>query len=168
MQCRAARRRPGIALMTIIFPLRMPKAYAAGILNRFAPRGYCTKAVRQLLFAFSRCKLAFCTKELSLFRQFAVFAGQTVELCGRIWYTTLYLYAPGKGAAKGERTCYEDHSGGRRQGRYGSGTPAQRGRPQRDCGGHQQSARGAPDRKLRRAGHRGQWLVHHHPVRGGH
>ena len=43
MQCRAARRLPGIALMTIIFPLRMPKAYAVGILNRFAPRDCCTK-----------------------------------------------------------------------------------------------------------------------------
>ena len=40
---------------------------------------------------------------IHIFWQFAVFAGQTVELCGRIWYTMLYLYAPGKGAAKGER-----------------------------------------------------------------
>ena len=43
MQGRAARRRPDLVLITIIFPLRMPKAHAEGILNRFAPRDCCTK-----------------------------------------------------------------------------------------------------------------------------
>ena len=41
------------------------------------------------VFALSRCKLAFYTKGLSLFKQFAVFAGQMVELCGGICYTIL-------------------------------------------------------------------------------
>ncbi|MEF2763088.1 MAG: hypothetical protein U0N39_07535, partial [Faecalibacterium prausnitzii] len=36
MQCRSVRRRSGIALLKIIFPLNMPKAHAAGILNRLA------------------------------------------------------------------------------------------------------------------------------------
>ena len=36
MQCRSVRRRSGIALLKIIFPLNMPKAHAAGISNRLA------------------------------------------------------------------------------------------------------------------------------------
>ena len=54
MQGRAARRLTDLALITIFFPLRMPKAYAVGILNRFVPRGLLHKAVWQSLFALSR------------------------------------------------------------------------------------------------------------------
>ena len=165
MQGRAARRLTDLALITIFFSAEDAQSVRGGHSKSFRPKGTAAQSCAAVPFcAFTLRTGHLAQKELSLFKQFAVFAGQTVELCIGIWYTTLYLYAPEKGAAKGERTCYEDHSGGRRQGRHGSGAPAQRGRPQRDCGGHQQSARGAPDRKLRRAGHCRQWLVHHHPV----
>ena len=51
---RNARRRSDIPKFKTILPLRMPKAYAVGILNRFVPRGLLHKAVWQSLFALSR------------------------------------------------------------------------------------------------------------------
>ena len=51
MQGRAARRLADPALITVIFPLIMPKAHAEGILNRFEPRGLLHKSVWQSLFS---------------------------------------------------------------------------------------------------------------------
>ena len=63
MQGRAARGLPALALITIIFPLRMPKAHAEGMLNRFDLRDCCAK-LRGSLFWFRGLTLRGLSREM--------------------------------------------------------------------------------------------------------